>query len=58
MNSINKLSILSVMAILLFTTSCKKDNPVDTFDISGTFTQADQMARPAINTVFVNSARK
>ena len=58
MNSINKLSILSVMAILLFTTSCKKDNPVDTFDISGTFTQADQMARPAINTVFVNSTRK
>ena len=58
MNSINKLSILSVMAILLFTTSCKKDNPVDTFDISGTFTQADQKARPAINTVLVKSTRK
>ncbi len=34
------------------------DAPADTFDTSGTFTQNDQMARPAINTVFVGSARK
>jgi len=39
--------------------SCKKDDhPSDAFDTSGTYTQNDQMARPAINTVFVGSARK
>jgi hypothetical protein len=44
----------------MFAVSCdKEDNsPADTFDTSGTFTQNDQMARPAINTVFVGSARK
>lgn len=36
----------------------KKDTPSDNFDTSGTYVQKDQMARPAINTVFVNSARK
>jgi hypothetical protein len=40
--------------------SCDKDDdqPMDSFDTSGTYTQNDQMARPAINTVFVGSARK
>jgi len=38
--------------------SCNKDNDSDNFDTSGTYTQNDQMARPAINTVFVNAARK
>ena len=44
----------------MFLASCDKDNdaPADTFDTSGTYTQNDQMARPAINTVFVGSARK
>lgn len=38
---------------------CKKDDkPADNFDTSGTYMQNDQMARPAINTVFVNAARK
>jgi hypothetical protein len=56
---INKLSIVAVLALTLVFASCKKDkDPVDSFDVSGTFTQNDQMARPAINTVFVNSARK
>lgn len=57
---INKFSFLVVLGASLFLTSCdKKDvTPVDSFDTSGTFTQNDQMARPAINTVFVNSARK
>ena len=56
----NKLSSLIVIAAgAIFLASCNKDEvPVDTFDTSGTFTQNDQMARPAINTVFVNSARK
>ena len=56
---INKFSLILVAATSLFALSCKKDStPVDTFDTSGTFTQNDQMARPAINTVFVNSPRK
>lgn len=57
---IKKISLLTLLSAGLFMTACdKNDNPpVDTFDTSGTFTQNDQMARPAINTVFVNSARK
>jgi Domain of unknown function (DUF4331) len=57
---INKLSLLLIAAVTLLAVSCKKDDntTVDTFDVSGTFTQNDQMARPAINTVFVNAARK
>lgn len=43
----------------VFLTSCDKNNDnKDTFDTSGTYTQKDQMARPAINTVFVGAARK
>jgi len=58
---INKLSFFIVMAAALSSAGCKKDNnnnPKDDFDVSGTYTQQDQMARPAINTVFVGSARK
>lgn len=56
---INKLTILSLLAVTVAMAGCDKDDdPVDTFDTSGTYTQNDQMARPAINTVFVNSARK
>ena len=54
------MALVLVMAVVtLFLTSCDKDDdPVDNFDTSGTYTQNDQMARPAINTVFVGSARK
>lgn len=57
---INKLSIVILGAASFFMVSCNKDDnpPADTFDTAGTYTQNDQMARPAINTVFVNSARK
>ena len=57
---INKFSMLSLIAISLTVTSCDKDDDDDNdnFDTSGTYTQNDQMARPAINTVFVGSARK
>jgi hypothetical protein len=59
----NKMKNIKIsLAILLATVaiSCdKKNNPaVDTFDTSGTYNQVDQMARPAINTVFVGAARK
>jgi hypothetical protein len=55
----NKFSFaVAVTATVLFTSCDKNDDPVDNFNTSGTFTQNDQMARPAINTVFVGSARK
>lgn len=55
---IHKTIFFSLLASGLFLTSCDKDDEMDNFDISGTFTQNDQMARPAVNTVFVNAARK
>ena len=55
---INKFSLLTLLTSGLFVAGCKDDPPVDNFDTTGTFTQNDLMARPAINTVFVNSARK
>ncbi|MBP8116032.1 MAG: DUF4331 family protein [Chitinophagaceae bacterium] len=55
----NKLSILAVAALGFVLVSCDKDDvPGDTFDTSGTFTQNDQMGRPAVNTVFNGSADK
>ena len=59
---LNRLSIFILVASAGFAVSCKKDNnnttPPDTFDTAGTYVQADQMARPAINTVFVGAPRK
>ena len=56
---INKFSIVLIAATSFFAVNCNKnDNPPDSFDTSGTYTQNDQMARPAINTVFVGAARK
>ncbi|MBI5857241.1 MAG: DUF4331 family protein [Sphingobacteriales bacterium] len=55
----NKISLSLIAALSLFAASCdKNDTPTDNFDTSGTYIQNDQMARPAVNTVFVNSARK
>ncbi|MEO8404938.1 MAG: hypothetical protein ABI480_10090, partial [Chitinophagaceae bacterium] len=60
MKRLNRLIVFAVVPASLLLGSCNKDdnNPTDTFDTSGTYTQNDQMARPAINTVFVNAARK
>ena len=65
MIQINKFKIAVCVLAVATLVSCKKKvvipDPIptpDTFDVSGTFTQADQMARPAINTVFVGAARK
>jgi hypothetical protein len=55
----NKLTLLCLFSGALILGSCDKNNtPNDSFDTSGTYTLNDQMARPAINTVFVNAARK
>jgi hypothetical protein len=60
MTRLNKFPFLLIAVTSLFAASCNKDEnpPADTFDTSGTYTQNDQMARPAINTVFVGAARK
>ncbi len=64
MIQINKLKTLLVVTSFAALASCKHNDdtviptPTDTFDVSGTFTQTDQMARPAINTVFVGASRK
>lgn len=52
--------LASALTITLSLVSCKKDNdePADPFDTSGTFSQVDQMGRPAINTVFIGAAQK
>ncbi len=47
-------AILSV----LFIASCKDDNDPPPTDFSGTYNLADQMGRPAINTVFIPSNMK
>jgi hypothetical protein len=51
-------SIILGIAITAGMTSCKDDDNTDTFDTSGEYTVADQMARPAINTVFIGSSEK
>jgi hypothetical protein len=58
MKLINKFSIVLSLAASFVLVSCDKDDKEDNFDTSGMFTQNDQMARPAINTVFVGAARK
>lgn len=59
MKSVKKISLFSLLAAGLFITGCDNDDaPADNFDTSGTYMQNDQMGRPAVNTVFVNAARK
>jgi hypothetical protein len=47
--------IMALLAGSLALASCKKDDPPAVVDF---FEQQDQMARPAINTVFVDAAEK
>ena len=56
----NLVATASIFTVLLFV-SCSDDDqatPPTQLDFSGTFTQQDQMGRPAINTVFVTSGNK
>lgn len=58
---INKLSLAIAVTLAIGVTACKKDkndNNTDSFDTSGSYTLNDQMARPAINTVFNSAADK
>lgn len=58
MIQVNKIATGLLLTLAIATASCDKDKNEDNFDTSGTYTQNDQMARPAVNTVFVSSARK
>ncbi|MFD0991475.1 DUF4331 family protein [Mariniflexile jejuense] len=62
MKNIKKLQALTVafaVAILVFNCSNDDDDTMNTkLDFSGTYTQEDQMGRPAVNTVFVSSSSK
>ena len=53
-NSINVLSLLAVVGVAIFTGCSKTNDALPTV----TYQQEDQMARPAINTVFVTSVDK
>lgn len=57
---VNKfLFFFAALSLSSFLVSCDKDETVkDSFDTSGTFTIKDQMARPAINTVFLMASQK
>ena len=54
--------LLFISVTILFLTSCNNDDDVGIInndpDFSGTFAQADQLGRPAVNTVFVSSSSK
>lgn len=59
MNHPYKFFNLFVLMVTIFSAGCDKDDEMqNSFDTTGTYIQVDQMARPAINTVFVNAARK
>jgi len=53
-------SFIASSVCILVISSCDKNdnNNTDSFDTSGTYTIKDQMARPAIATVFVGASRK
>ena len=50
--------VFLVLLTATFFVSCDDDEMTNEPDFSGTFSQKDQMARPAINTVFVNAGSK
>jgi hypothetical protein len=56
---INNIPFFILAALVFIVSSCDKDDEKkDDFDTSGTYTIKDQMARPAVATVFVGASRK
>ncbi|MBJ2173310.1 DUF4331 family protein [Aureibaculum sp. A20] len=55
-----KLMSIALLSSIVFISCDDNDDPMESIapDFSGTYAQADQMGRPAINTVFVASADK
>ena len=61
MKSTQYKNLFASLVIALFAVGCSNDDSNDggnSLDFSGTYTQQDQMGRPAINTVFVTSGNK
>jgi len=55
----SSITLFILTAFVFITSGCdKNDDQKDGFDTSGTYTIKDQMARPAIATVFVGASRK
>jgi hypothetical protein len=60
---IYKIKYIAIAFLSLLVVSCNNNDDNDTMiemgaDFSGTYTQRDQMGRPAVNTVFVSAASK
>ena len=61
LNNIKNIAIASIISISVFNCSNNDDYTMPTPmgpDFSGTYTQEDQMGRPAVNTVFTSSGSK
>ncbi|WP_298496903.1 DUF4331 family protein [uncultured Algibacter sp.] len=59
MKNIKILTLVLTVSLMVFNCSNDDDNiKTTTIDFSGTYTQEDQMGRPAVNTVFNASADK
>lgn len=60
MKTLKILSFTLVISLVAFNCSNNDDSAemMETPDFSGTYTQEDQMGRPAVNTVFVSTAAK
>lgn len=51
-------SVLFALIFCMLFVSCSDDDGIEDLDFTGTYALKDQMARPAINTVFVASSDK
>ncbi len=59
MKNIKIVALAIAVSLMAFNCNNDDDNKLPTGpDFSGTYTQADQMGRPAVNTVFVSSGSK
>lgn len=61
MKSIQYKTLFASLIVALLVVGCNNDDDSynnESIDFSGTYTQQDQMGRPAINTVFVSSTSK
>ena len=57
----NNIKYIAILLLSVAITACSNDNDIPQVqgpDFSGTYVQADQMGRPAINTVFVDGSAK
>lgn len=57
MKNIQKITAVLALVAIIFT-SCKKDDNTVSPTASATYSQADHMGRPAVNTVFIGAADK